>query len=75
MRLIMVSVRDLNVRIGEHIGISLLTRQKVKRKNSSVVTHLLLFNHLVSYDDFSIRTRQNKKVFTRTERKPVNHER
>ena len=34
-------MRHLNVRIGEHIGISPLTRKHVKSKNSSVADHLL----------------------------------
>ena len=53
-------MRHLNVRIGEHIGISPLTRKQVKPKNSSVADHLLLCNHSASYDDFSILTRENK---------------
>ena len=51
----------INVRIGEHIGISALTRKQVKPKNSSVADHLLLCNHSASSDDFSILTRENKK--------------
>ena len=51
----------VNVRIGEHIGISPLTRKQVKAKNSSIADHLLLCNHSASYDDFSILTRESKK--------------
>ena len=54
-------ITHLNVRIGEHIGISPLTRKQVQPKNSSVADHLLLCKHSVSYDDFSILTRENKK--------------
>ena len=54
-------MRHLNVRIGEHIGLSPLTRKQVKPKNSSVAYHLLLFSHSTSYDNFSILTRENKK--------------
>ena len=54
-------MRHLNVRIGEHIGISPLTRKQVKPKNSSVADHLLPCNHSESYDGFSIQTRENKK--------------
>ena len=54
-------IRHLNVRIGEHIGISPLTRKQVKSKNSSIADHLLLCNHSASYDNFSILTRENKK--------------
>ena len=35
-------VRHLNVRIGEHIGLSPLTKKKVKPKGSAVSDHLLL---------------------------------
>ena len=54
-------MRHLNVRTGEHIGISSLTRKQVKPKNSSVVDHLLHCNHSASHDDFSILTREKKK--------------
>ena len=54
-------MRHLNVRIGEQIGISSLTRKQVKPKKSSVADHLLLCNHSASYDDFSILTRESKK--------------
>ena len=53
-------MRHLNIRIGEHIGISPLTGKQVKPKNSSVADYLLLCNHSASYDDFKI-TRENKK--------------
>ena len=57
--------RHLNVRIGEHIGISPLTKKQVKPTNSSIDDHLLFCNHSTSYEDFSITMRENKKVFTR----------
>ena len=38
-------VRHLNVRIGEHIGISPLTKKKVKPKGSAVTDRLLLCNY------------------------------
>ena len=56
-------MRHLNVRIGEHIGISPLTRKQVKPKNSSVADHLLFCNHSASYDDFSILTPENKSFY------------
>ena len=54
-------VKHLNVRIGEHTGISALTKKQVKLKNSSVANHLLFCNHSASYDDFSILTREYRK--------------
>ena len=54
-------VRHLNVRTGEHIGITPLTRKQVKPKYSSVINHLILCNHSASYDDFGILTRENEK--------------
>ena len=53
-------MRHLNIRIGEHIGISPLTRKQVKPQNSSVADPLLLCNQSASYDDFSIVMRENK---------------
>ena len=55
-------VRHVNVRIGEHIGISLLTRKKVKPKGSAVSDHLLLCNHSPSFENFIILTKENKKI-------------
>ena len=53
-------VRHLNIRTGEHIGISPLTKTNFKPRNSFVADHLLFCNHLVSYDDFSVLTREKK---------------
>ena len=49
-------VRHLNVRIGEHIGISPLTK-----KGSAVSNRLLLCNHSPSFENFSVLTKKNKK--------------
>ena len=49
------------MKIGEHIGISPLTKKPVKLKDNLVADHLLFCNHSASYDDFSILTRENKK--------------
>ena len=57
---LLIPIRHLNVRTGEHIGISPLTRKQVTPKNSSVADYLLLCIHSASYDDFKI-TRENKK--------------
>ena len=54
-------VRYLNVRIGEHIGISPLAKKQVKPKNSSTANHLLFCNHSASYENFSILICENKK--------------
>ena len=45
-----------NVRIGEDIGISTLTRKKFKPKGSAVSDHLLLCNHSPSFKSFSVLT-------------------
>ena len=52
-------MRNLNVWIGEHIGISPPTRKQVKPKSNSVDDHLLFCNHSATYDHFSILTREN----------------
>ena len=54
-------MRHLNIRIGEHIGISPFNRKQVKPQNSSVTDHLLFSNQSAFNDDFSILTRENKK--------------
>ena len=53
--------RHLNVRIGEHIGISPLTKKKVKSKGKAVSDHLLLRNHSPSLKNFSVLTKENRK--------------
>ena len=55
-------VRHLNVRIGEHIGISTLIKKQVEPKNSSVANHLLFCKHSVFFDGFSILTCENKML-------------
>ena len=54
-------IRYLNVRIGEHIEISPLTKKKAKPKGSAVSYHLLLCNHSPSFQNFSVLTKENKK--------------
>ena len=54
-------VRNLDVRIGEHIGISSLAKKKVKLKSSAVTDHLLLCNHSPSFESFSVLARENGK--------------
>ena len=55
-------VRHLNVRIGEHIGISPLTKKKVKPKGSAVSDRLFLRNHSrKSFENFGVLTKENKK--------------
>ena len=60
-------VRHLNVRIGEHIGISPLTSKKVKPKGSAISDHLLLCNHSPSFENFSVLTKENKKFLLELE--------
>ena len=67
-------MRHLNVRIGEHIGISPLPKNLVKPENSSEADYLLFCNHLVSYDDFSFLTRE-QNLLARTEREHIKNER
>ena len=49
-------------RVAEHIGISPLTKKKVKPKGSAVSDHLLLCNHSPSFENFSILIKENKKL-------------
>ena len=54
-------IRHLNVRTGEHIGISSLTKKKVKLKGSTISDHLFFCNHSPSFESFSVLTNENKK--------------
>ena len=47
--------------IGEHIGISPLTKKKVKHKGSAVSNCLLLCNKSPSFENFCVLTKKNKK--------------
>ena len=53
--------RHFNVRTGEHIGISPLTRKKVKPKGSAVRNHFLLCNHSPCFENVSVLAKENKK--------------
>lgn len=60
----------MNVGIGDHFGISPLTKKKIKKeklRNSSVVDHLQLCDHSASSDDLNILTRKNKKILLKLE--------
>ena len=55
------SIRHLDIRSGEHIGMSLLTGKKVKPSNNSAICdHLLQCNFLTSFDNFSVLAHENK---------------
>ena len=49
-------VTHLNVRIEKYIGISPLTMKKVKPIGSAVSNHLLLCNHSLLFQQFSVLT-------------------
>ena len=50
------------MRTGEHIGISPLTKNKVKHKGSAFSDHLLHCIHSPSFENFSVLiTKENKK--------------
>ena len=56
------SIRHLDIRSGEHMGVSPLTGKKVKRSsNSAICDHLLHCNFLPSFDNFSVLAHENKK--------------
>ena len=58
------SIRHLDIRSGDHIGVSALTGKKVEAiKNSRVRDHILHFSYLPSFDNFSILAHENKKLF------------
>ena len=53
--------RHCNVKNGEHIGISSLTKKKVKLKGSAVSDYLWLCKHSLSFKNFSMLTKKNRK--------------
>ena len=56
------SIRHLDIRSGEDIGVSPLTGKKVKPLNKSAICdHLLHSNFLPSFDNFSVLAHENKK--------------
>ena len=55
------SIRHVNIRLGEQIGLSPLTGKKVEPSNNSVLCdHLFHCNFLPSSDNFSILAHENK---------------
>ena len=56
------SIRHLDIRSGEHVGVSPLPGKKVKPSNNcSICDHLLHSNFLPSFDNFSVLAHENKK--------------
>ena len=56
------SIRHLDIRSGEHIGVSPLTGKKVKPSNNSAICDYLLHcNFLPSFNKFSVLAYENKK--------------
>ena len=56
------SIRHLDIRSGEHIGVSPFTGKKFKPiKNSAVRDHLLHCNYSSSFDNFNILAHESKK--------------
>ena len=55
--------RHLKVRSGEHIGISPFRFQKTKlSKDSAIGNHLLNWNNIPSFKEFTILTNGNNKI-------------
>ena len=55
------SIRHLDIRSGEHIGVSPLTGKKVKPSyNSAIYDHFLHSNFLASFDNFCVLAQENK---------------
>ena len=56
------SIRHLDIRSEDHIGVSPLTGKKVKpTNNSAICDHLLHCNFLHPFDNFSVLAHENKK--------------
>ena len=58
----LLSVSHLDIRSGEHIGVSPLTGKKIKPSiNSAICDYLLQCNFLPSFDNFRVLAHENKK--------------
>ena len=56
------SIRHLDIRSGEHIGVSSFTGKKVKPSNNSAISnHLRHCHFLRSFDNFSVLAHESKK--------------
>ena len=55
-------LRNIKVKIREHIGISPMTKKAVKSKGSVVSDHLLVSSHSPSFESFRVQTKENKKL-------------
>ena len=52
--------QHLNVRVGEHSGVSLLTRKMSKSKTTiAIKDHMLFCDHVVSFEDFKLSESSN----------------
>ena len=57
------NISYLDIRSREQMGVSPLTGRKVKTINNSAIRdHLLHYNYLPSFDNFSISAHDNKKL-------------
>ena len=69
------NIRHLDIRSGEHIGVSPFTGKKVKLSNNSAICdHLLHCNFLPSFDNFSVLAHGNKKYLLEIKESLANHE-
>ena len=58
------SIRQLDIRSGEHVGVSPLTGKKAKPSNNSdICDHLIHCSFLLSFDNFSVLADENKNVY------------
>ena len=54
--------RHLNIRVGEHSGVSPLTGKKLKAKTTTAIKdHMLFCGHLVSLEGFKILASSNSE--------------
>ena len=63
--------RHLNIRVGEHSGVSPLTGKKSKTKTTTAIEdHMLFCDHVVSLEDFKILASSNSEFPLRSRDKP-----
>ena len=57
-----VTCQNLNIRVGEHSGVSPLTGKESKAKTTTAIKdHMLFCDHIVSFEDFKILANSNSE--------------
>ena len=62
----------MNIRVGEHSGVSPLTGKKLKAKTITAIKgHMLFCDHVVSLEDFKILASSNSEFHIKIKESPL----